>query len=658
MNLLHLETSPYLLQHKDNPVHWRAWNAAAFQEAKRQNKPVLLSVGYTACHWCHVMAHESFENDEIARLMNEGFIPVKVDREERPDIDLIYQQALALTGQSGGWPLTMFLTPDARPFWGGTYFPPFASYGRPGLADVLTSISQHWQDSPSKVGINAEQLTEALRALSHLGQEEEGQTPDQAFQDKAAVALCEAIDTEFGGFMGAPKFPQVSSLTYLWRAWRRRGAESYRQAVLKTLEGMARGGIHDHVGGGFARYAIDTRWLVPHFEKMLYDNAQILELIALVWPEEKAPYLKAAAEGIVAWMTDEMASKQGGFAASQDADSEGEEGRYYVWTAKEITELLGERAPAFLKDFSIHADGNWEEGRNILHRLNSAQIWDESHAVDLKRLLRHRKTRTPPEQDGKVLADWNGMAIAALARAGWVFDRADWVVAARDAYRFVLANMTKGNRLSHSWCAGKTGSVGMIEDYAHMARAALAIHEITSEMVFLDHALVFCESAIAHHWDEKAGGFFQTPKDATDLPLRAKPYHDNATPSGNGVMAETLARLYHLTGEQRWHDRAKATVLAFAGALPRQYQGMTGMLAASDHLDHAMVVSVHGELHAPDTDRLIAVLLDLSLPDRIFRFVEATGPAFATVCRNQVCSAPLSSADALRNELLSDYCGA
>lgn len=657
MNLLHLETSPYLLQHKDNPVHWRAWNDAAFEAARQQQKPVLLSIGYAACHWCHVMAHESFENGEIAGLINEFFIPVKVDREERPDIDLVYQQALALTGQGGGWPLTMFLTPSGEPFWGGTYFPPFASLGRPGLADVLTGIAQHWRESPAKVGANALQLTAALQSLARLGHGEAAAYPDLTFLDKSAAELAGEIDPEFGGFMGAPKFPQPSSLQFLWRGWRRSGSDHYRQAVLKTLEGMIRGGIHDHVGGGFARYATDSRWLVPHFEKMLYDNAQILELIAQVWPEEKAPHLKAAAEGIVAWMTRDMAAPAGGFAASQDADSEGEEGRYYVWSQEEIVTLLEGRAPAFMQAFGAHQDGNWEDGRNILNRLAAKEPWDAAFVPDLQRLYAHRKSRTAPERDDKVLADWNGMAIAALAHAGWVFDRADWVVAARDAYRFVLKEMSEGEKLYHSWCAGRKGAWGLLDDYAQMARAALSIHEITAEPAFLQHATIWTETALTLFWDEEEGGFYLTAHDTSDLPVRAKPYHDGATPSGNGVMLEVLARLYHLSGETRWQEYAAQTLKAFAGALPRQHQGMTGLLSSAELLDNALLVTVHGAAHAPDTDALVGTLLNLSLPDRIFRFQDANdGPAFATICRHRHCSPPIHDPDALRAELLSDYC--
>lgn len=657
MNLLGHETSPYLLQHKDNPVHWRAWNQAAFLEAKSQNRPVLLSVGYAACHWCHVMAHESFENDEIAALINAHFIPVKVDREERPDIDLVYQQALALTGQHGGWPLTMFLTPEGDGFWGGTYFPPFSNCGRPGFADVLVSIAHHWKEAPGKARDNAQQMRAALSSLAHLGQGEAGQIIDRAFLDFAASQLSEDIDPDFGGFKGAMKFPQIPSLHFLWRAWRRSGSDHYRRAVLKTLQAMMKGGIHDHVGGGFARYATDHRWLVPHFEKMLYDNAQILELLALVWPEERQLPLLMAAEGIVDWLARDMTGPMGGFCASQDADSEGEEGLYYTWTQEEIERVLGGLAPGFIKAHGVQPDGNWENGRNILNRLSAGDDWDDSFAPDLQMLLKERQKRVAPGRDGKILADWNGMAIAALARAGWAFDRADWVAAARDVYRFVLTHMTDQDRLSHSWCAGKKSGVGVLDDYAQMIRAALAIHEITGEDSFLSHAQVWAEAAFQYHWDDEGGGFFLTAADALDLPVRVKPFHDNATPSGNGVMAENLARLYHLTGDAVWRERTQAVLDAFSGAYDRQFSGMTGLLAAFEHLEAGLLITVHGGLHAQDTDGLIVSVLDLSLPDRIFRFQEAEGPAFATVCRNQICSAPLGDPGALRAELLSGYAG-
>jgi uncharacterized protein YyaL (SSP411 family) len=656
MNHLHLETSPYLLQHKDNPVHWRAWNQAALAEAKEQNRPILLSVGYAACHWCHVMAHESFENPEIAALINAHFIPVKVDREERPDIDLIYQQALAVTGQQGGWPLTMFLTPEGDGFWGGTYFPPFANFGRPGFADVLISVAQHWNESPDKARHNADQLRAALKSIARQGGAD-GQLPDLAFMDRAAAALSEDIDPQFGGFRGAPKFPQIPSLHFLWRAWRRSGSKLYRDAVTKTLEAMIKGGIHDHVGGGFARYATDARWLVPHFEKMLYDNAQILELLALVWPEKrKLPYLMAA-EGIVGWLAREMKGETGGLCASLDADSDGQEGLYYTWTMQEIEDALSQLAPSFISAHGVQPDGNWDDGRNILHRLNAGEDWDDSFAPDLQLLLKARRSRVPPERDDKILADWNGMAIAALARAGWAFDRADWVVAARDVYRFVLSNLTKDDRLYHSWCRGKPGAIGVLDDYAQMIRAALAIYEITGEAAFLNHAEVWARAALKYHWDNDAGGFFLSAEDAVDLPVRAKPFHDNATPSGNGVMVENLARLYHLTGDALWREKAETTLKAFGSAYDNQFPGMTALLGGAEHLTGGLQVTVHGPLHGDDTDALIGAVLDLSLPDRIFRFLEHSGPAFATVCRGQVCSPPLRDAGSLRDELLSGYAG-
>ncbi len=436
-NRLGEETSPYLLQHRDNPVHWQAWNEETLAAAKAADKPILLSVGYAACHWCHVMAHESFEDPEIAAAMNRLFVNIKVDREERPDLDQIYQHALSLMGEQGGWPLTMFLTPQGEPFWGGTYFPPDARWGRPGFPQVLEAISEAYAGKRDDVAKNVAVLREALQ---RLGQPQHGGAIARAQLDPIAERLLRETDQIHGGIGTAPKFPQCGILELLWRGWKRTGETAYRDAVMKALDAMCQGGIYDHLGGGFARYSTDARWLAPHFEKMLYDNAELVDLLTLVWQEDRNPLYRQRVEETLGWVVREMRAPGGGFASSLDADSEHEEGKFYVWSAAEIDAVLGDRAALFKRFYDVTPAGNWE-GRTILNRLDSPALADAATEDELSRcrelLLRARAARVRPGWDDKVLADWNGLMIAAMANAGLVFERPDWLDTARAAFDFV-----------------------------------------------------------------------------------------------------------------------------------------------------------------------------------------------------------------------------
>jgi len=397
-NRLGEETSPYLLQHKDNPVHWQPWSEATLASAKAEDKPILLSIGYAACHWCHVMAHESFENPQIARRMNELFVNIKVDREERPDLDAIYQHALALMGEQGGWPLTMFLTPDGEPFWGGTYFPPEQRWGRPGFAQVLDAMSNAYAQKRDDVAKNVAALREALQKL---GRPERGDKIGAELLDRVAERLLRETDQLHGGIGTAPKFPQTGVLELLWRAWRRTGQAPYRDAVVKALDAMCQGGIYDHLGGGFARYSTDARWLVPHFEKMLYDNAELVDLMTLVWQETKSPLFRERIEETLGWVTREMMTPPGGFASSLDADSEHEEGKFYVWSEAEIDRALGARAALFKRFYDVTPEGNWEE-KNILNRSNAPGRADEETERELAAcralLMQARHQRVRPER--------------------------------------------------------------------------------------------------------------------------------------------------------------------------------------------------------------------------------------------------------------------
>jgi uncharacterized protein YyaL (SSP411 family) len=667
-NLLDQETSPYLLQHKDNPVHWRPWGEAALAEAKAANKPILLSVGYAACHWCHVMAHESFEDPAIAAQMNDNFIPIKVDREERPDIDAIYQSALALMGEHGGWPLTMFLTPAAEPFWGGTYFPPTPRYGRPGFAQVLAALADTFSNKPESVAGNVK----ALRAgLAENAQPTSGEALTTTALDIAAGSLLRMIDGKNGGTQGAPKFPQTALFEMLWRGYWRRGDETMGRAVVLTLDHIAQGGIYDHLGGGFARYSTDAEWLVPHFEKMLYDNAGLIELLTAAWKRTGSDLYRRRVEETVDWLLREMIAERDAFAASFDADSEHEEGKFYVWSKEEIDAALPpELADLVCRVYAVTADGNWE-GSSILHRNHPAAKLDEAEELELDSaraiLLGIRAKRVWPERDDKVLADWNGMMIAALAKAGFAFDKPQWLAAARRAFDAVAQYMTRSEpngalRLHHSLRLGRLQPDAMLDDYAQMSRAALALYEATGEADFLHKAEAWMEAAQRHYGDD-AGGYFFTADDAPTLIVRTKSALDHAYPSGNAAMAECWARLFQITGTDLYRQRAEATVTAFTGEIGRQFPSMAALLNAWELLANAVRVTVIGMPGDAQHTALLRAAAESGEPNLVIVHLAPgaelpqgyppvkPGPATAIVCRGQSCSLPLVDAEALRREL-------
>ena len=674
-NRLGEETSPYLLQHRDNPVAWQAWGPDAFEMARRSHKPVLLSVGYAACHWCHVMAHESFENPAIAAQMNELFVSIKVDREERPDVDSIYQQAVALLGEQGGWPLTVFLTPDGEPFWGGTYFPPEPRFGRPGFPQVLARLAQVYAEDPDGIAKNVAALTSALAGLSrNTG----GGAIPPAAADQAAARLVQEIDPVEGGLGRAPKFPQPAILKLLWRAWKRGGEARHRDAVELTLTKMCQGGIYDHLGGGFARYSVDDRWLVPHFEKMLYDNAQMLDLLTWAWQDGGDPLYAARARETVDWVLREMiadsdgsgATPSGAFASTLDADSEGEEGKFYVWTAAEIDALLGDDAAPFKQAYDVTPAGNWE-GKTILNRSRDPALKDAATEAKLAegraRLLAARATRVRPGWDDKVLADWNGLMIAALARAAPVFGAPAWLAAAETAFAFVVENMTEGGRLTHSWRHGRPAHPATLDDYAQMCEAALALAEATGTRGYLDQAEAWTQVLDRHYWDAETGGYFLSADDTQGLIVRPKTAHDNAAPSGNGTMAGVHARLFYLTGKDAQRERAEATVAAFSGEFQRSFSALSTLLNSNELLHRAVQIVVFGPRADAGTEGLLGAIHRICLPDRVLQLCEpgaemadshpaaAKGPvdgkATAYVCRGPTCSLPLTDPAELRRAL-------
>ena len=659
-NLLRHQTSPYLLQHADNPVHWRPWGQEALEEARAGNLPILLSIGYAACHWCHVMAHESFEDPATAALMNERFVNIKIDREERPDIDHLYMSALHALGEQGGWPLTMFTAPDGAPFWGGTYFPPEPRWGRPSFRQVLLGVSEAWRSDHEMVTRNTAALR---RLLAEMSDGSPGDLPSPVHLDAVATALLRLNDAEQGGLRGAPKFPNPPIFRFLWQNAFRTGTSEGRDALHLLLQRMSQGGIYDHLGGGYARYSTDAIWLVPHFEKMLYDNAQLLELLALAYAHRPEPLYAERAAETVGWMLRDMTAQRvagrAAFAASEDADSVGEEGKFYLWTVAEVDAVLGEAAGAFKCAYDVTASGNWE-GRTILRRVSPRGRDEDEAALARSRdqLLAVRAKRIRPGRDDKVLADWNGLAIAALARAASVFERPEWLKRAEEAQDFVLTEMAAPDgRVQHAWRLGRVAAAGLLDDQASLARASLALFEATGEERRLLEAMRLARVAEAVFADG-AGGYHTTAADAPDVPLaRLRTAADNATPAGNGLLAEVFARLWHLSGHAEWHERGQALLRAFTGR-PDQLAAMPTLLGAADLLEEGASVVVAGDpgqplarslaataLAAPDpaTVTLRAARTDaLSKDHPAFGKSVGSADAVAYVCRRNSCELPIA----------------
>ncbi|MDQ0346868.1 thioredoxin domain-containing protein [Ancylobacter vacuolatus] len=663
-NQLAAAASPYLLQHKDNPVDWWEWQPEAFAEARRRHRPILLSIGYAACHWCHVMAHESFEDAATAAVMNELFVNIKVDREERPEVDQIYMAALQQLGVQGGWPMTMFLDPDGAPFWGGTYFPKEARYGQPAFTEVLKTMAGAYASGDPRITQNRAALLDRLRQKARpAGQVVIGTNE----LDDIAGRILGIMDTEHGGLQGSPKFPNTPFLELLWRGWERTGRTKLRDAALHALDGMSEGGIYDHIGGGYSRYSVDERWLVPHFEKMLYDNAQILDLLGLAYSETTAELFRARADETVGWLQREMMTEGGAFAASLDADSEGHEGRYYVWTLKQVLDALGAQdAEFFARHYDIVPFGNWE-GVSIPNRLKEMERSgaDEVRLAVLRdKLLAVREKRVPPGRDDKVLADWNGLMMSALVGAAPRLGRPEWVELAAGAFRFIAESMVKEGRLGHSWRAGRLVFPGLASDYAAMIGAALALHQATGERVYLDQAVAWQAQLETHHANEE-GGYYLTADDAEGLILRPEATADDAVTNPQALIARNLVRLAALTGEDGYRARADRL---FDALLPRAAPNLyshAGLLNALDSRLRAPEIVIIGSGEAADAladtaRRLPRVDITLqrvedpaALPsDHPARAkasslrTEGTGAA-AFVCAGGVCSLPVTESNRL-----------
>ena len=677
-HLLH-ETSPYLRQHAHNPVDWYPWGPEALARARQLDRPIFLSIGYSACHWCHVMEHESFENEEIARILNEHFVSIKVDREERPDLDQIYMASVQMLTGQGGWPMSVFLTPDLRPFFGGTYFPPEDKYGRRGFRSLLLLLADAWQTRRDEINRAAEDITTHLQSFGQLPHAEGELGPD--LLQRAAEGLARAFDSTHGGFGQAPKFLHTMDLRVLLRAWKRFGDNHALHMVRLTLDRMAMGGIYDHLGGGFARYSTDARWLVPHFEKMLYDNALMVGVYLEAFQATGERFYRDIVEETLGWVAREMTSPEGPFFSTLDADSEGVEGKFYVWTADEIVQVLGEpEAELFSAAYGVEPGGNWEEGHNILYRTKTFEQLARLHhlpeeelrkrlAAARQKLFAARSRRVRPGLDEKVLTSWNGLMIAAYAQAASVLENADYARAATRAADFLLTRMrTMEGRLLRTWSAGAEPKLnGYLEDYAFLLDGLVSLYEATFEPRWMAAALELSRSMIEQFWDASEGGFFYTGRDHEQLIARGKDPHDNATPSGNAMAVTALLRLAKLTGRAELQAKAEATLRAYTGLLAAHPFAAGQMLIALDfYLGPVQEIAVVGDPAADETRQVLRLIRGGFRPNQVVAFKPKVGDGRAEelvpllaeraakdgvttyVCENFTCQAPLVGVAAVK----------
>ena len=620
-NLLADETSPYLRQHAANPVHWRAWHPGSLAEAAELQKPILLSVGYAACHWCHVMAHESFEDPEVAEVMNRLFVNIKVDREERPDIDQIYMAALTALGEQGGWPLTIFLTPETKPFWGGTYFPKEPRYGRPGFVQVLEAVAAAWRSDTDRIAQSADALT--THVSSRLAVTSPPQDVDPNALPNFANAISSMMDARNGGLRGAPKFPNAPFLHTLWLNWLLNGERRDRDHVIRTLEVMLAGGIYDHVGGGMARYSTDADWIVPHFEKMLYDNAQLIRLCNWAYAETGQELFRIRIEETIDWLRREMVVAGGGFASSLDADSEGEEGLYYTWTETELYETPGAKADIVANYFTLARPPAWEGKPILTQSLEQARGCTANdvrlEVGELKQRLRAKRAeRVPPGRDDKVLVDWNGLAIAAIAEAGRTLGRPEWIKLAASAYAFILGNLNTDDRPPHSMLGAAALFPSLSSDLAALSNAAISLFEATGDRAFLDNARGFLAQLSRWHQDDAGDGHYLTAADARDVPIRIRGDVDEAIPSATGQVIEALARFAMVSGDGAFLETAWSTARHAAGRVRSQSFGQAGI-----HNGAAVLLNLRKLIvvEDPSSPNLRAVANRLPDPRRVDLFI-------------------------------------
>ncbi len=666
-NHLARETSPYLLQHAHNPVDWYPWGDEALAKARSEDRPILLSIGYSACHWCHVMEHESFENTEIARLMNDNFVNVKVDREERPDLDQIYMSAVQLMTGSGGWPLTVFLTPEMEPFYGGTYFPPDDRYGRPGFGRVLASISEAYHQRRDDISSSARAVIERINSQATRDSADGGL--DLEMLDQSYRQIASRFDSRNGGFGSAPKFPPSMVIDFLFRYHIRNGHERALEMSTLTLDRMASGGIYDQVGGGFHRYSTDDHWLVPHFEKMLYDNALLVRAYLDGYRITGRETYRRVVEETLDFVSNEMRDAGGGFYSTQDADSEGVEGKFYVWDLEEFSEVVGESSELLARFFDVTEAGNFEQ-RNILQIRRPANQFADLEGLPeeelkqaifaaRKRLFERREGRPRPGRDEKILTDWNGLMLRAYAEAAAYLDRDDYRAVAETNAEFLISTMWDGHRLLHSFKDGAPRFNAYLDDYANLSDGLLALYQLTFDERWLDRSVELVDRMIDQFWDREHGGFYFTANEHEALIARTKEYFDNATPSGNSVAADVLTRLAALLDRTDYRDKAEQ-VCRSVGDYVRQFpSGLGRMLAAVDFIvGPSQEIALIGppneflpvvrkyylprSVAAAGASERIALLRDRPAID---------GKATAYVCENYACKQPATDPAALDAQL-------
>jgi len=677
-NKLINEKSPYLLQHAKNPVDWYPWGEEAFQKAKSEDKPIFLSIGYSTCHWCHVMEAESFENEQVAEIMNKSFVSIKVDREERPDIDKIYMTVCQLMTNSGGWPLTILMTPDKKPFFAGTYFPRETRFGRIGLMDLINRVKYLWNNNRKELLESSENITFALKDMT---QESPGQILNEKALKTAYNQLKARFDEKNGGFGNAPKFPASHNLLFLLRIWKRTGDKDALNIVEKTLNAMRRGGIYDHIGFGFHRYSTDSHWLVPHFEKMLYDQALLALTYLEAFQATRKEIYKNTAKEILEYVLRDMTAPEGGFYSAEDADSEGVEGKFYIWTKEEIEHLLGkDEAELFMKLYNVIEEGNYLEeasrektGKNILHLKPSLDDISKdtiisnnqsNNSVNFMRnlLFKARNERIKPLKDDKILVDWNGLMIAAFSYAGYVLNESKYTIAAKKTVKFIFENMlTSENSLFHRFRDGEADIPAFLDDYAFLIWGLINLYESTFEIEYLKKAIELNDILIEKFWDFNIGGFFFTTGDSEDLLTRQKEIYDGAIPSGNSVQMLNLLRLYQLTGDGDFEEKAEIISKVFAENVRATPSAYTFLMIAVDYAvgpSYSLVVA--GDTEKEDTLFMIKSFRTKYLPNKsfIFRPTDEDYPlidkfsnfvqffdkfgdkATAYVCINKTCKAP------------------
>jgi len=677
-NRLIKETSPYLLQHAHNPVDWYPWGLEAFERAQRENKPIFLSIGYSTCHWCHVMAHESFEHPEVAGLMNETFVSIKVDREERPDIDSVYMSACQVMTGSGGWPLSIIMTPDMKPFFAATYIPRVGRFGLIGMMELIPHIRELWATRQGEALSLSNKIATVLQQTS---QDITGEQLDEAILEPSYQQLAERFDAQHAGFSSAPKFPTPHILLFLLRYWKRYGIQAALDMLEKTLQTMRRGGIYDHIGFGFHRYSTDSQWLVPHFEKMLYDQA----MLAMAYTEAylatgKEDYEKTARE-IFTYVLRDMTASEGGFCSAEDADSEGKEGKFYLWTWDEVRQALSSKEANFVaKVFNIEKDGNFAEqttgrksGVNILHLRKalvelasdlklSQQDLQEHLELIRQKLFAHREKRVHPMKDDKILTDWNGLMIAALAKGAQAFDEPEYAEAACRAADFILGNMRKPDgRLWHRYRDGQAGVEANLDDYAFLVWGLIELYEATFNSRYLEAALKLTSDMVRHFWDTDVGGLYLMPDDGESLLVRKKEIYDGAIPSGNSVAMLNLLRLGRMTANSDLEEKAAKIGSAFSGSVKQSPSAHTQLMVALDFgIEPCYEVVIAGKAQAEDTKAMVKALRTRFLPNKVVllnpdglelpkiaKLAEFTrnqpiidGKATAYICMNHNCKLP------------------